>query len=47
MQRLAQRTIFYGLKLPFMLVLIILGFMMEAIVELPFAIMVHMDGRRR
>ncbi len=47
MQRLAQQSLFYGLKLPFMLLLIMLGFMMETIVELPFAIMAHLDGRRR
>jgi len=47
MQRLAQQSLFYGIKLPFMLVLIVLGFMMETLVELPFALMTHLDGRRR
>jgi hypothetical protein len=44
---IAKRTLFYGIKLPFILVLIILGFMMEYIVELPFNVLTRLDGRRR
>jgi len=44
---IAKRTLFYGIKLPFILLLIILGFMMEYIVELPFNVLTRLDGRRR
>jgi hypothetical protein len=44
---MAKHYLFYGIKLPFMLLLIILGFMMEFIVVLPFAVLAQMDARRR
>ena len=44
---IAKRYLFYGIKLPFILLLIILGFMMEFIVELPFIVLTRFDGRRR
>jgi hypothetical protein len=47
MTPMAKRYLFYGIKLPFMLLLIILGFMMEFIVVLPFAVLAQMDARRR
>jgi len=47
MTPLAKHALFYGIKLPFMLLLIILGFMMEFIVVLPFAVLAQMDARRR
>ena len=37
MTPMAKRYLFYGIKLPFMLLLIILGFMMEFVVVLPFS----------
>ena len=43
----AKHALFYGIKLPFMLLLIILGFMMEFVVVLPFAVLAQMDARRR
>jgi len=42
-----KRYIFYFIKLPLILLLIILGFMMEVIVELPFIVLTRLDGRRR
>jgi hypothetical protein len=47
MTPMAKHYLFYGIKLPFMLLLIILGFMMEFIVVLPFAVLTQMDARRR
>jgi len=47
MTPLAKHSLFYGIKLPFMLLLIVLGFMMEFIVVLPFAVLTQMDARRR
>ena len=44
---IAKRYFFYSIKLPFILLLIILGFMMEYIVELPFIVLTRLDGRRR
>ena len=43
---IAKRYIFYGIKLPLILLLIILGFMMEYIVELPFIVLTRLDRRR-
>lgn len=43
----AQKAIFYGVKLPFMLILMIFGFMMEFVVELPFNVMTRLDARSR
>ena len=36
---------FYGIKLPFMLLLMIIGFMLEFIVELPFDLMTRLDTK--
>jgi hypothetical protein len=47
MTPMAKHALFYGIKLPFMLLLIILGFMMEFVVVLPFAVLAQMDARRR
>jgi|GEM_PF-2158292 len=47
MTPMVKHCVFYGIKLPFMLLLIILGFMMEFIVVLPFAVLAQMDARRR
>jgi hypothetical protein len=47
MTPMAKHYLFYGIKLPFMLLLIILGFMMEFIVVLPFAVLAQLDARRR
>lgn len=47
MPPIAKRYFFYGIKLPFFLLLIILGLMMEYIVELPFNVMTRLDGRQR
>ena len=47
MPPIAKHCLFIGFKLPGMIVLIIIGFMMEFIVELPFAIMTRLDGRSR
>jgi hypothetical protein len=47
MTSMVKHYLFYGIKLPFMLLLIILGFMMEFIVELPFTVMTQLDARRR
>lgn len=47
MTPMAKHYLFYGIKLPFMLLLIILGFMMEFVVVLPFAVLTQMDARRR
>lgn len=47
MTPMAKRYLFYGIKLPFMLLLIILGFMMEFVIVLPFAVLAQMDARRR
>lgn len=44
---IAKRYHFYGIKLPFILLLIILGFMLEFIVELPFIVLTQLDGRQR
>ena len=44
---IAKRYFFYSVKLPFILLLIILGFMMEYIVALPFIVLTRLDGRRR
>jgi len=44
---IAKRYLFYGIKLPFILLLIMLGFMMEYIVELPFIVLTRLDRRRR
>ena len=41
----AQKALFYGVKLPFMLILMIFGFMMEYMVELPFNVMTRLDAR--
>lgn len=40
-----QKVIFYGIKLPCMLILMIFGFMMEYVVELPFNVMTRLDAR--
>ena len=39
--------LFYTIKLPFILILILVGFIMESLVELPFNLMTRLDGRRR
>jgi len=44
---IAKRYFFYSVKLPLILLLIIIGFMMEYIVELPFIVLTRLDGRRR
>ena len=41
----AKKALFYGVKLPFMLILMIFGFMMEYVVELPFNVMTRLDAR--
>ena len=46
MPRLVRNTIFYLIKLPFILMLILVGFAMEYVVSLPFAVMTRLDGRR-
>ena len=46
MPSIAKRCLFIGVKLPAMLFLIVLGFMMEFLVELPFMVMTRLDGRR-
>ena len=40
----AQKAIFYGVKLPFMLILMLFGFMLEYLVELPFSVMTRLDA---
>jgi len=42
---MTKRIIFYSIKLPFILFLIIFGFMLEYIVELPFNLMTRLDAR--
>jgi hypothetical protein len=39
-----SRIVFYGLKLPAMLVLIVCGLMLEFLVQLPFLICFYIDG---
>jgi hypothetical protein len=43
----AERWLFRAIKLPCILILILLGFMLEYLVELPFMLMTRLDGRRR
>lgn len=38
---------YYLLKLPLTLLLILVGFIMEYLVELPFNLMTRLDARRR
>jgi len=45
MLAMARKAVFYGIKLPFMLFLMLFGFMMEGLVELPFNVMTRLDGR--
>lgn len=45
MPPMAKQVLFYGIKLPFMLLLIIFGFMLEYVVELPFNVMTRLDTR--
>lgn len=47
MAPMTQNALFYGIKLPFILLLIILGFMLEYLVELPFNVLTRLDGRPR
>jgi hypothetical protein len=47
MPPMAKRYLFYGIKLPLILILIVFGFMMEYLVELPFEIMTRLDKRCR
>lgn len=42
-----EKAIFCGVKLPFMLFLMIFGFIMEYVVELPFNVMTRLDARSR
>ena len=42
---MAKQILFYGVKLPFMLLLMIFGFMMEYVVELPFNLMTQLHAR--
>lgn len=43
----ARRFLFYSLKLPLIMILILVGFMMEYLVELPFNLMTRLDARSR
>ena len=43
----ARRFLFYGVKLPLIMMLILVGFVMEYLVELPFNLMTRLDARRR
>lgn len=44
---MTKQVVFYGVKLPFMLLLMIFGFMLEYVVELPFNLMTRLDARPR
>ena len=44
---MTKQVVFYGVKLPFMLLLMIFGFMLEYVVELPFSLMTRLDARPR
>jgi hypothetical protein len=44
---MTKQVVFYGVKLPFMLLLMIFGFMLEYVVELPFGLMTRLDARPR
>ena len=44
---MAKQVVFYGVKLPFMLLLMIFGFMLEYVVELPFNLMTRLDAKSR
>ena len=43
----ARRCLFLGCKLPLIMILILVGFMMEYLVELPFNLMTRLDARSR
>ncbi|MGD9330673.1 MAG: hypothetical protein PVJ53_05135 [Desulfobacterales bacterium] len=43
----ARKALFYWIKLPCILFLIVLGFMLEYLVELPFIVLTRLDGRPR
>lgn len=47
MPRMARQLLFCGVKLPLILILILLGFIMEYLVELPFELMARLDSRGR
>jgi hypothetical protein len=40
-----KQVVFIGVKLPFMLFLMIFGFILEYVVELPFNLMTRLDAR--
>jgi hypothetical protein len=40
-----KQVVFLGVKLPFMLFLMIFGFILEYVVELPFNLMTRLDAR--
>jgi hypothetical protein len=42
---LIKQLHFYAIKLPFMLLLMIFGFILEYIVELPFDLLTQLDAR--
>jgi len=42
-----RRFLFYGVKLPLIMILILVGFMLEYLVELPFNLMTRLDARSR
>lgn len=42
---MVEKIVFYLVKLPFILTLIIFGFMLEFLIELPFVVMCSLDQR--
>jgi len=44
---MTKQIVFCGIKLPFMLLLMIFGFMLEYVVELPFNLMTYFCARPR
>ena len=42
-----KQVVFLGIKLPFMLFLMIFGFILEYVVELPFNLLTRLDARPR
>ncbi len=42
---MVEKIVFYLVKLPFILTLIMFGFMLEFIIELPFMVMCSLDQR--
>ncbi len=43
----ARKALLHCIRVPFYLLLIVIGFMLEYLVELPFNVMTRLDGRRR